>query len=183
MFQHNIHDRMWCCVYALQPGTSGFSFLPPYTLLQPCCVASKAKNNVKSWRLMFLVSFYFQTSHLVGYIVWHWVLGCSFGFHTALCVCLNQIFNLDNWNGWSNSGVAFPQVFGVGGLVCVCVWEEEGDRVVFGVVWNDVDHALHRGGWGADKGAPLQLKSGYPSRRWTPLAAPCCKNSSPEPLL
>lgn len=45
----------------------------------------------RSTRLMFLLSFYLQTSHLLAYVIWHWVLGCSLGSHTALYVSESDI--------------------------------------------------------------------------------------------
>lgn len=122
--------------HSVKPNLILFSCILP--ALQPCSVASRAKNatatdkNYRSRRLMFLLSFYFQTSHLLAYIIWHWVLGCSLHSHTALCVCLNQIFNLCNWNGWSNSALAFPQVFM---YVCVCVCNEGGSYTWLCLKW------------------------------------------------
>ena len=91
---------------------------------QLCHLLAGLKNIViahQSRRLMFLVSFYFQTSHLLGYIIWHWVLGCSLSSHTELCLCV--------WIRYSISVIEMDGVillwpslrFSCCVCVCVCV--------------------------------------------------------------
>lgn len=74
----------------------------PITFCSPlswcCTVVGRAKNVCyrprRSRGLMFLLSFCLQTSHLLAYVIRHWVLGCSLGSHTALHVSESDIQSL-----------------------------------------------------------------------------------------